>query len=300
MFKGWRSHYLDFLSGSAYLLLGGFALQISEARAWIACLLLVAGIGLIAWIASYRRMRTIADLPTSRIASAAQGYAELYGRAVSAPDHLIVSPYTAARCVWYRFCIYERGERNHWELQHEGVSHELFVISDGSGQCFIDPDHAEVVGTERRVSYDGQYKRVEHVLYAGAIYALGEFTTVGGASMPLDSKEDVANLLAEWKQDKASLLQRFDLDGNGEIDMQEWNLARKAAMREVERQHRELRAAPGVHLLRAPANGRMFLLSSLSPQKLRRRYFWLCNMHGLVALSALLGLMLLRQHLPGF
>ncbi|WP_088177751.1 hypothetical protein [Methylobacillus glycogenes] len=69
MFKGWRSHYLDFLSGSAYMLLGGFALQISEARAWIVSLLLVAGIGLIAWIASYRRMRTIADLPTSRIAS---------------------------------------------------------------------------------------------------------------------------------------------------------------------------------------------------------------------------------------
>jgi len=43
-------------------------------------------------------------------------------------------------------------------------------------------------------------------------------------------------------------------------------------MREVEKEHREIRAADGIHVMRAPKNGRPFLLSNLSPQKLRNTY----------------------------
>jgi hypothetical protein len=45
---------------------------------------------------------------------------------------------------------------------------------------------------------------------------------------------DVSDLLSEWKKDPVQPKKRFDLDGNGEIDMQEWELARHAAFRGVE------------------------------------------------------------------
>ena len=291
VWRDWRSYYLDCLSGVAYLVLLGFAFQFNDAMAWIACLVLVAGISFVAWIGNSRRNRTIADLPTSRISAAAQGYVELYGRAVPDPEHLIVSPFSSVRCVWYRFQVFQRCDGRHWQLVHAGTSHETFVISDGSGQCFVDPDHAEVIGPERRVSYAEDYKRVEDILFAGPIYVLGEFSTVGGANMPLNHKEDVTDLLAEWKRDKAGLLQRFDLDGNGEIDLKEWALARRAAAREVEKRHREWRASPGVHVMRAPADGRLFLLSSLSPQKLKQRYQRWCWLHGLIFVTVLLVLL---------
>lgn len=295
LWRGWRSYYLDCLSGAAYLLLLAVAAQSNNLKAWTICLVLAALVSLVAWAGNYRRNRAIADLPTSRIGSAAQGYVELYGRALPDPEHLIVSPFSAVRCVWYRFQVFQRHDRRHWHLTHEGASHETFVISDGTGQCFVDPDHAEVVGPERRVSYAGDYKRVEEILFAGSIYVLGEFTTVGGSNMPLNQREDVSELLAEWKRDKAGLLERFDLDGNGEIDLKEWELARLAAAREVERQHRELRAAPGVHVMRAPADGRLFLLSSLSPQRLKRRYLLLCWLHGLVFVALMLALLHLQS-----
>ena len=294
MWRGWRSYYLDCLSSAAYLLLLWVAVQLQDPNAWMVCLGLAALVSLVAWAGNYRRNRAIADLPTSRIGSAAQGYVELYGRALLDPEHLIVSPFSAVRCVWYRFQVFQRHDRS-WRLTHEGASHETFVISDGTGQCFVDPDHAEVVGPERRVSYAGDYKHVEDILFAGSIYVLGEFTTVGGANMPLDQREDVSELLAEWKRDKAGLLERFDLDGNGEIDLKEWELARRAATREVEKQHRELRATSGVHVMRAPADGRLFLLSSLSPQRLKRRYLLLCWLHGMLFVALMLALLHLQS-----
>jgi hypothetical protein len=136
-----------------------------------------------------------------------------------------------------------------------------------------------VLAPERRTSYQGQYKHVEELLYAGRVYALGEFSTIGGASSTLDLKQDVSALLAEWKRNSTALHERFDLDNNGEIDMREWELARRAAVREVQKEHREIRAENGVHVMRVPRDGRLFLLSNLSPQKLRNRYLWWSLFH---------------------
>lgn len=72
-------------------------------------------------------------------------------------------------------------------------------------------------------------------------------------------------MLAEWKKNKPSLLQRFDLNRDGEIDEREWELARAQAKREVEKQHRDLRAQPGFHVLHAPSDGRRFLITNRDP-----------------------------------
>ncbi|MFJ5446452.1 hypothetical protein ACIKP9_09450 [Methylobacillus methanolivorans] len=287
MLRCWRQHYVDLLTSVSHLALLLIGIQFGRPDVWQWCLGLVALVSGLAWVANYRRVRAIADLPTSRINSAAQGYVELYGRALTDPEHLIVSPFSALRCVWYRYKVYRKHGHHGWRLEHQGVSHETFIMTDGNGQCFVDPDHAEVMGAERRVTYQADYKRVEEILFGGSIYVLGELTTVGGANTPLNPREDVSALLAEWKQDKANLLQRFDLDGNGEIDLKEWELARRAAAREVEKQHREWRATAGVHVIRAPADGRIFLLSSLSPQRLRQQYQCWSWVHLLILIVAI-------------
>ena len=75
------------------------------------------------------------------------------------------------------------------------------------------------------------------------IYALGQFATRGSVDLDLNLVEDVKLLLAEWKTRTAELLERFDLDKNGQLDLKEWELARAQAKREVAANHRELRAA---------------------------------------------------------
>lgn len=286
MLQGFRGHYVDTLTSASHLGLLAFALHTGERAVWLICLALIALISFFAWASGYKRVRTIADVPTSRIASAAQGYVELFGRASVDRDNLVASPLSGVSCIWFRYWVYIKDNDKNWRETGRGVSSSTFEISDGTGKCQIDPDNAEVIAPDRRVSYQGSYKHVEELLYGGAVYVLGELTTLGGANSALDLKEDVSALLAEWKQNPAVLRERFDLDKNAEIDLREWELARRAAVREVQQQHREIRAESGVNVMRAPRDGRLFLLSSLSPQKLRNKYLLWSVFHLVILISA--------------
>lgn len=271
-----REGYVNLLTSGSQLLLLLVAIRIDDRRAWLAVLLLIAALSFFAWASNLRRGRAIADTPTSRIASAAQGYAEIYGRVHHAEQHLAQAKGGSLPCVWFRCNTYRRNSQNKWEHIRSEVSDSTFELYDGSGSCMVDPDDAEVITTHRRTWYEGDYRHEEEqLLPSDRIYVLGEFVTVGGAQSVLDPNEDVRMLLAEWKRDHPALLKRFDLNGDGEIDLQEWELARKAARREVEKQHLELRQTPGVNMMRRPPAGQLFLLSNLSPQQLRRKYlFW--------------------------
>jgi hypothetical protein len=284
-----RSQNLQKLIAGCYLALLYFALRAGPGPVAKTCLLAMGVVGILAWTASLRRARTIAQLPTSRIASAAQGYVEIVGRGSVSADNLITSPMSGVRCIWYRYRLYEKDDaRKEWSEIDEGVSSATFDIHDGSGSCCIDPDYAEVVGAEVRTTYPRGNKLVEELLHGGIpVYALGELVTLGGAGTPLSAREDVNALLASWKANPVALQRRFDLNRDGQIDLQEWELARRLAQKTVEREHRALRAQPGVNLLRAPADGRLFLISSLSPHALRRRFVWWAVFHFVCALAAL-------------
>ena len=290
-----RDRYRQGLTSAGYLMLVGVGLQMGDASGGTICLMLIAALGLLACASTYRRVRSIADVATSRIGSAAQGYVEVVGRAKADPSELIASPYSGIACIWYRYRVYSRDNpRSEWREIDSGASSTTFELSDGSGACRVDPERAEVIAPERRVSYRDGDKLVEEMLFAGGrIYVLGEFASVHGAHATLSVSEDVGALLATWKQDPVQLKKRFDLDGDGQIDLQEWELARRLATKTVEQQHRELRHLGELNLMRAPANGRMFLISTLSPQQLRRRYLWWSAFHlgvAVVAVGALIGL----------
>lgn len=296
MMKDLRSYYVEAITSCSYLSILAFAAYTYQHNTGVISLILLVAVSVFAWASSHKRASAIADIATSRIGSAAQGYVELYGRASVNPENLIKSPLSGIACIWFRYKVYSKDNSDReWRETCSGVSDTTFEISDGTGKCQVDPDYAEVMSPDTRVTYQGIYKHVEEMLFAGgSIYVLGEFTTIGGANSVLSVREDVSDLLSEWKKDTVQLKKRFDLDGNGEIDMQEWELARNAAIREIEKMHREIRTESGVHVIRAPRDRRLFLISSMSPHKLRQRYQWWSYFHLAVLVLAVVAFFWLK------
>ena len=288
MFDSLRQHYVNLLTSGGHLVLLFAGFQIGSITAWLVVLGLIGAISFFAWTGNHRRSRLILDTPTSRIASAAQGYVELTGRAKEAQDAPLLSKLTLLPCVWYRYTVEQaRNDGKGYEIVDRGDSNDTILLDDGSGQCYVDPDQAEILTRHKRVWTKGDYRYTEYVLSPlDTLYVLGEFTTLGGANSDLDFKGDLNALLTEWKRDSAGLLARFDLDRNGRIDPGEWELALLAAKREVARQHGEIRLRDGVHLLRKPQDGRLLLISNLPEESLARKYVRWGWFHLLTLVSA--------------
>jgi hypothetical protein len=289
----WRHDYVNLALGGGNLLLLLLGLKLQSRTGWQISLALVGLTSFWAWHANLRRYRTVADTPTSRIASAPQGYVELAGRGQQPPGAHLVSPVNGLPCLWYRYRV-ERKSGDRWEHVESGVSHETFGISDGSGLALIDPDGAEILTSRKQVSRIGDYRRTEWTLIDGeTLYVIGEHVALGGPNAVLDEKTDLAILLAEWKQDKGALLARFDANQDGEISLDEWEHVRKAAADEVDHAHRELRMTDGVHLVRRPAHGRPFLIANREVTALVRHFRVWSWAHLVLVLGAVAGLTLI-------
>ncbi|MEK7877806.1 MAG: hypothetical protein AAB325_16640 [Pseudomonadota bacterium] len=273
-----RVHSANWLTGGAHFVIVAVAAQADSAAVWPYALAAMSVVSFVAWVANYRRYRYIADTPTSRIASAAQGYVELLGRAAQLPGAVLLTRFRRLPCVWYRYQVQEKGSDDKWSLKDEGESDDPFLLSDATGQCVIDPEQAEIITSHVETWTEGDYRYTESLLLPqDKIYALGDFSTIGGAGTALDFDGDVGALLTEWKKNQPQLLERFDLNRDNSIDLKEWQLARRQAQREVERQHQEMRASSDVNVMRRPADGRLFLLSNQLPEKLILRYqLWSC------------------------
>lgn len=249
------------------------ALAIDEAWGTVVGLAMLMGTGLYGWLRSIRHARLILDTPTARIASAAQGYAELRGRGVPLQGTPLLSPVNGLPLIWYRVRSERKQRDGKWRHLDTVESDASFVLDDGSGMVAVDPEGAEMLVRRRDVFSDGDTRHTQWSLIANdPIYVIGEFATLGSISPVFDTRTQIRDLLAAWKTDPKYLLERFDLDGNGEIDMQEWELARAQARREVLKQRSETLAAAEAHIVRKPAGGRLYLISDLDPTVIARRY----------------------------
>jgi hypothetical protein len=288
----WRHDYANFALGGGNLLILLLGLKLQSRIGWQVSFALVGLTSFWAWYANLKRYRTVADTPTSRIASAPQGYIELAGRGQQPPGDGLASPISGLPCLWYRYRI-ERKNGDRWEYVESGTSHDTFGVSDGSGQVLVDPDGAEILTSHRQVSNVEGYRKTEWTLIEGEpIYVIGEHVTLGGPNAMLDKKVDLATLLAEWKADKTALLARFDADRDGEISLEEWERARQAASDEVDRAHLAIRLKDGIHLMRKPADGRPFLIANREVTALVRHFRLWSWLHLALVLASLAGLML--------
>jgi hypothetical protein len=280
MLRAWQ----DFMAVGGYLLLIPAALHFESPLIRAACLVAVFLLALAAWLINLRRLRAIRDTPTSRVASAAQGYVELIGTGRAMPDQIVYSPAHRLPCLWYRYRRFERrGDK--WQQTDSGESSTTFILDDGSGRCLLDPIGADIL-TDRKESYqEADFKIDEELLLIDSpLYALGEFST---RRVVFDERVELGHLLEEWKQDQTSLNRRFDLDGNGEIDQQEWQLARAAAQREIDQRKQAALDAPVSHVLSRPRSGRPFIIANSPPEHLTNRYRLKVWFHFAICLASL-------------
>jgi E3 Ubiquitin ligase len=249
---------------------------------------------------AWGKNRVLEDTPLSRVRSAAQGYVELSGRGVLPPNATNRAPLTGKSCTWWRYSIQERattGRSRSWSTIDSGTSTAPFILDDGSGQCLVDPNGAEVFPNANDVWFgeeawpqgrlpDGKgvlgwmvdklvashrYRYAEHRLeHDEHVYAIGAYRS-GGLSVE-DPDAAIAELLREWKKDQAALLARFDSDHDGIISPTEWQQAREAARRQVlEARAHEVRP-PSLSVLADPADGRAFLLTASDGHSLAQRF----------------------------
>lgn len=276
--------------------------QADPAEFWFgtAVVIFFAAVAAVGFHRFLHRVRIIEDTPTSRVRSAAQGYVELVGRGKLMDGPPIVAPLTGTVCTWYRYKIEEKvesrdsrgGRRTGWRTINSGASDSLFLLVDDTGACVIDPDGAEVTpgaadvwygnspswtgrppDRKPRLLFAGQYRYTEERMHPGdPLYAIGMFRTEGGPYELPAVREEMRHILNRWKQDQAALLRRFDRNGDGRIDLQEWEEARQAAHREVMETQAERLRDPSVNLMTRPGDGRPYILSVLAQERLARRF----------------------------
>lgn len=257
---------------------------------WLATLLALGGcVALVLAQRAWHRARLVEDTPTSQVRSAAQGFVRLEGAARLMPGEPVVAPLSGRVCVWWRYRIEERrGSGERWQGLETDTSSSHFELADATGVALVDPDGAELHGTVRDTWYgdtpqpqagppsmDGfrgfgdRYRYTEERVEDGAfIHALGHLTTER-PGLGLGHDSEVAARLRAWKRDPAKLAE-LDRDGNGQLDLAEWEQARQAALAETVRTDAAAPHRP-THVLRKPRQGRPFLLGAMTPEELALR-----------------------------
>jgi len=184
----------------------------------------------------YKRM--VENTPTSKVRSLSMGMAELSGRA--RPYYALRTAYTLTRCIFYisRYYKYQRyGDSSSWRLTRTISSGKLaFYLEDETGKVLIDPRGAFYATSRSRQTLRGRFipslaiklddpntRVIEDMIPVGAnIYVLGS------AHLRRERKkhrERLVDRLRAVKQDPEKMA-RYDSDGDGHIDAQEWDAAR--------------------------------------------------------------------------
>lgn len=288
---------------------------------------LFAGIGALIALAlswgAYRmliRKRVLQDTPTALIRSASQGYIELQGHAELIDGLPILAPLSAKRCVWFDYRVEKKerrltsgnSSRSEWRTIDSGTSDSLFYLVDSTGRCAVDPEGAKVTPSARDVWYGNsrypgrvdtgsgwlrftgltqmgrQFRYTEKRIEPGdPLYALGDFTTHGGAGADFDRNAEVREVLSEWKKDHDALLARFDADKDGNIDLKEWEAARAAAGHEVDAQRADVSVAPPIDVLgHARGSRNPFIIAAKTEAEMLARFHWTAVGLGVLALAS--------------
>ena len=116
-----------------------------------------------------------------------------------------------------------------------------------------------------------RYRYTEERIDAGNAYILGWFDTLRSTDRSVS--EEVSHKLRDWKSDQQALKHRFDANRDGELDENEWMLARQQAHSEVVQERAQRSAESDIHIVRAGGHDRHPFLISAKPQfQLTGRY----------------------------
>lgn len=107
-----------------------------------------------------KQARLLEGTPGSKIRSAAQGFVDLSGIAKPLPTHVNRGKLTQIPCAWYRYAIdqwvtnqTESGTEAFWKTLTEEYSKLPFLLNDGTSECVILPEGAEILFNETTLWY---------------------------------------------------------------------------------------------------------------------------------------------------
>ncbi len=252
-------------------------LGLSDASTWGWLLAIAVTLSFFAALFNYWRLLKITEAPISSIAAAAQGYIELHGTASTQKP--LITPYHGIPCVWYRAWVfanradesYAKNPIDHRLLDY-AESDEIFQLKDATGVCSVNPKGAEIIFTQKRTLFKNDHRYVEEFLPAGKqVYVLGQLDT---RHEHVDDKvihQAVGSILAELKTNKQQLLNRYDQNRDGQIDLDEWALARQDAFTQAHA-NLAMKAHTGSFTLVKSTDSHLFLISAKSPDELTTSY----------------------------
>ncbi|MGZ0018338.1 GIDE domain-containing protein [Nitrosomonas sp. wSCUT-2] len=282
-------------------IMAAFELSPEEYHFTLSMLLMLAVCSFYFFAHNWKRFRLIEDTPTAKIRSAHQGYIELAGKGLSISDQPIYAPLSNHPCLWYQSQIeqqetYTDNGRTHtrWNVVYKMVSDQRFKLTDGVSTCWVDPRDAEVNGHEKLVWYGNtewpsrtlilesqsiinamanQYRYSEWLILPGQpLYVLGQYKTWSAASQR-SVRDVMIHLINDWKQNQQQLHERFDTNKDGNIDQEEWEVARAEARLEAQKRHDQLAFEPDENIIAKPdRSDRPFIISVFSQALLARRY----------------------------
>ena len=246
-----------------------------------AVLLYGCAIGFYIWQHGLRLARLIHDVPLSNIATAAQGYTEFLGRACQHEDQK-AKTIAGLPILWFRRETGQRSESGgrdafpfnvFYTTTNVEESETPFAINDDTGTACVLPFGAEIICERTSSDYRDDYCVTEEQIMEGdLLYVVGSFST---ATTEFDFQAEYGALIDKWRSDEWQRA-RFDTNKDGRLDSRELLALHKAAAAEIE--ERESRA-PGDHqanIIHQPADGRVFLISTIHPRDLAGRYYlWL-------------------------
>jgi hypothetical protein len=204
--------------------------------------------GFFGWRGSMRRRQLVSGTPTSKVASAAKGYAEFRGRARNALPIPLYDPITKTACVWYHVET-EKFDFGKWRWRTVGSaqSGRPFALEDETGLCLVLPGDARLLTRppERVKERLTLRHNIRRILDGEHLYAIGHLERIDVGpeaerpakqpSFAPDFERRVAELMRDWKRDPIKRAKIFDPNRDGQTDDSEMTTARELARTEVAR-----------------------------------------------------------------
>jgi len=204
--------------------------------------------GFFGWRGSIRRRQLVRGTPTSKVASAAKGYAEFRGRARNALPVPLYDPITKTACVWFHVET-EKFDFGKWRWRTVGSaqSGRPFALEDETGLCLVLPEDARLLTRppERVKERLTLRHNIRRILDGEHLYAIGHLERIDvgteterpatQSSFSPDFERRVAELMRDWKRDPIKRARIFDPNRDGQTDDAEMTTARELARAEVAR-----------------------------------------------------------------
>lgn len=207
-----------------------------------------------------RRKRLIENIPTSKVRSLAMGLVELVGKAKKKIN--LLSPFCNVECVFYRYKIErykKQGKSSSWVTIAKGdSSFAPFYLEDDTGRVLVSPKDAEfdlphdylyTTGWGKELPQNLiQFMEYNKISYRGlfgshrlrftewyicpdeSVYVLGVAKKCKDFLRAQEQK--LVQKLEELKNDSGKM-KKIDLNQDGKISMEEWDIARKKIEQEI-------------------------------------------------------------------